>query len=667
MSRVPYLNQLGEALDVAIRESEPRRYAVWAGPAVAAAAFVAVFVVGVAILFVRDTVDVAVPTTTPPTTTVAPVTAGELPVQWARAPHSDVLDGLEFAQSMTLTGVDHGPVGYLAVGFEIVQTAPEGAQVGEPGSRGVLLSSSDGVTWRDAGSGVHRSDNVFQNVAFGPDRVALAGQGSDNFVRFWTSPDGLEWEPSEIVDSGTLGGAVAASLAATDGGFVAVGHGIVGDGRDSVSTGVVWRLNESGSWVETIDPSFDGASFNDVTADGGVLLVSGLFETGDGVSDAAIWRSEDGGSTWAYRVLPRVDDGGFVVVSAVAAGPISFVAAGFERADGAIWMSADGETWERVDDPDGVFVTEGMTTRIHDVIATDAGLVATGVAMYLSDSHRVTWVSEDGVEWLRIDLDEPHVIEGSSTYAFDLATDGATVLAVGRERTIDNQGIGAVWISPPPAGIEAIGPFVPEPEPEAGVYQLAIHPSRGVAATGVDVTVDGEAGAVDVVLVGDDGARHERCTIDITYGQGRCTFEVGDLAPGSYVVTIDDKEVFEEQPFEVLPEGSDVVVLGVSYQATLWPLVNMVRVENHGAVDVDISGWWIEETSTDRFLFPDGTVAEAGESIVVIQHSAGGFLTCPEGTATYFHVCFDLDSDGWHGAPLYLYDAAGQEIDSWNR
>lgn len=66
----------------------------------------------------------------------------------------------------------------------------------------------------------------------------------------------------------------------------------------------------------------------------------------------------------------------------------------------AIWVSADGFEWERVDDPD-VFGTSG-DVLIADVLATDDDLVALGYEGY----NRVIWISSSGSQWKRLPIEE---------------------------------------------------------------------------------------------------------------------------------------------------------------------------------------------------------------------------------------------------------------------
>ncbi len=81
-----------------------------------------------------------------------------------------------------------------------------------------------------------------------------------------------------------------------------------------------------------------------------------------------------------------------------------------------------------------------------------------------------------------------------------------------------------------------------------------------------------------------------------------------------------------------------------------------VVVENPGASDVDLSGWtMVSEIGSQSFVFPAGTVLEAGESFKLTSYEANG-------TGDFIMA----ESRIWNNSendPAVLYDANGVEID----
>jgi hypothetical protein len=126
--------------------------------------------------------------------------------------------------------------------------------------------------------------------------------------------------------------------------------------------------------------------------------------------DAAVWESADG-NTWARVPHDEATFGGPKdqwMLSVTAGGP-GFVAVGSdlpggrETAAGAVWVSPDGQTWSRVPHDEAVFGIAGTGTRIMDVTAGGPGLVAVGYEEAGGYQSAVVWVSADGNTWTRVD------------------------------------------------------------------------------------------------------------------------------------------------------------------------------------------------------------------------------------------------------------------------
>lgn len=276
--------------------------------------------------------------------------------------------------------------------------------------------------------------------------LAVAGSGGDGLVAVgsaddgaaaWTSPDGLAWQPADVVDTATPslravaiaddGAALAfggddleSSTVWTrsddgwmpdgDGGAVSDGEGGAGsvDGRVNAMTyadgvwfavgeridpegggaagGVVWRSQDGRTWSEaTTGLDVADGTVSDVAVDGDVLVVVGF--------------DIDGGRVWTGGIDGQVtaaDSATFAQaeVQGVANVDGQFVALGRGLGDLAptVWRSPDGTTWQR-SDVDGASFPPNVA--LHDLARVDGRLVAVGA----SASGGVVWSSDDGTNW----------------------------------------------------------------------------------------------------------------------------------------------------------------------------------------------------------------------------------------------------------------------------
>ena len=115
-----------------------------------------------------------------------------------------------------------------------------------------------------------------------------------------------------------------------------------------------------------------------------------------------LWASHDG-RTWVDVVRPEMDS-----VTAVTGGPHGFVATGKAGGEGAVWLSADGEVWERV--AEGSF-TSPVRLELNAASATSAGyaIAATeGECVWYPcpEQDVVIWTSEDGRSWSSVPSDD---------------------------------------------------------------------------------------------------------------------------------------------------------------------------------------------------------------------------------------------------------------------
>lgn len=215
-------------------------------------------------------------------------------------------------------------------------------------------------------------------------------------------------------------------------------------------TSVVWtRVGAQAAFVSTGDYAFMEA----VTVGGPGLVAVGADCPGtcaywqswsDADWEAAVWVSGDGDS-WSRLDLPDSVVGGIgdqVMLDVAGVGP-RLVAVGYDDQqwapvstneeiealpgpNGAIWASADGLEWERLEDPDGVF-SGPENIVITSVVARGSRLIAGGWV----DDKAAVWTSEDGYDWTRIPHQEDIFGGLDAVGIHELAAGGSGVVAVG--------------------------------------------------------------------------------------------------------------------------------------------------------------------------------------------------------------------------------------------
>jgi hypothetical protein len=202
------------------------------------------------------------------------------------------------------------------------------------------------------------------------------------------------------------------------------------------------------------DPMFDQMAIWTVTAGGPGLVAAGGSIGDEGtVVDAIVWVSTDG-FTWE-----RIDDPSFAAmippeditfgspatgIRDVAANSSVIVAAGFRGNDATTWLSEDGIQWSQSDDED--LLGEGFS-NILAVTEGGPGWVAVGDI----DMDGGVWVSEDGLDWVRVDDDDLLAGDRIDVTIYDVTAWNGGLIAVGAVgidgATGDRAGRGTIWIS----------------------------------------------------------------------------------------------------------------------------------------------------------------------------------------------------------------------------
>jgi hypothetical protein len=238
---------------------------------------------------------------------------------------------------------------------------------------------------------------------------------------------------------------------------------------------------------------------------GGPGLVAVGADASGGDEDAAVWVSADGFTWTRVQDMPALGGPGDQTMLSVTAGGPGLVAVGLDSADedlnGAVWVSTDGYTWVRSDE-DAVLGGPGLQ-YVRSVASTGEGLIAVGQDDMLvpGDLDGAVWLSEDGVTWSR--LLELIVFGGPGLQGLSAVLAWPSgLVAVG----LDGSGgdfDAAVWLSPDDKGFFWTGLNAPA---LGGVGDQGI---MDVAAGGpglVAVGTDGSGGDLDAaVWVSADG------------------------------------------------------------------------------------------------------------------------------------------------------------------
>ncbi|MFH1330465.1 MAG: hypothetical protein ABIJ48_07440, partial [Actinomycetota bacterium] len=182
---------------------------------------------------------------------------------------------------------------------------------------------------------------------------------------------------------------------------------------------------DGAAWV-----SSDGLAWTRVPDDAGVF--GGQHDYG--LHDGAQWLSDV--IAW---------NGGFVAVGGDGRGSDS------PECEAAVWLSPDGVTWTRVPDQEALGGPGGQAMTA--VTLGGPGLVAVGESNEtVFDPHAAVWLSADGVTWARVD---PTAIEGEGTVAgvgtgavmTDVIQGAPGLIAVGIVDPYGHQKLPAVWVS----------------------------------------------------------------------------------------------------------------------------------------------------------------------------------------------------------------------------
>jgi hypothetical protein len=173
-------------------------------------------------------------------------------------------------------------------------------------------------------------------------------------------------------------------------GVTAGGPGFVAVGFDGGKRAVVSLSSDGRAWLAVDSATFSNATMIGVTRVGGRLVAFGRDVTSEERVHAAVWTSTDG-ATWR-RTAESAAFEGSQLVAAVAGGPGIVAVGGLPHSDtAAMYVSPDGDAWERV--------ASFAQSFIWSVAVGGPGFVAVGWRRTDPHIRAAVWTSADGRTW----------------------------------------------------------------------------------------------------------------------------------------------------------------------------------------------------------------------------------------------------------------------------
>jgi hypothetical protein len=297
----------------------------------------------------------------------------------------------------------------------------------------------------------------------------------------WRSTDGRTWTGASSVPAATYG---EMTVVASD------GRAIYAAGTTGHLTGMVWRSLDGDRWeivgsgtLFGLGVCFEGCpSMTGIGVGPAGVVVLGYrvtVKSGKVTSDDAIWSSADGTGWVRVDGADLGSSGTRIDLGDVAAGGPGFVAVGqrFDRSGGlgqaAALTSVDGRHWSSAS-----ALPDGDRVVMQHVAVARSGIVALGQrCTEMGGCAAVTWRSVDAVAW------EPMVIAGDAIFYEHglLAPAGETLVLLGmvdQRVTAWTSTDARAWTPQPPSDAFA-------PGHELAIEDLAGGPGR-LAAIGYD-------------------------------------------------------------------------------------------------------------------------------------------------------------------------------------
>ena len=281
--------------------------------------------------------------------------------------------------------------GFIALGFD------------QPPSHAAAWSSTNAMTWRREDDLPAPGGSIISAAVVGQDGSVLAVGGSGPTAATWRTTDGASWTltqlPPPSADAGAGPGATErlSAVAAIPDGYVAGGYV---ESATATRTASLWRSSDGVTWKRAIVPVPDGSS--EVTGIA-ALSASDLIAVGivgdERRGSAAVWQSNDGGTTWSAIASPSFAAGRMLAVAA-GHGGVAAVGELQQQTGAAAWFSVDGSAWAVSSGPG--LDNGGLQMVMMAVGRSASGFAAAGWRSDAGNGSAVAWSSSDGRQWIHL-------------------------------------------------------------------------------------------------------------------------------------------------------------------------------------------------------------------------------------------------------------------------
>ena len=315
-----------------------------------------------------------------------------------------------------------------------------------PRFEAVAWTSADGLTW--ALHEIDATEFTFpESLAAGTDGSVVAVGRSGRSPAAWTTRDGTAWERHEVSILGTDGTAERMTAVAFGGGRFVAGGSVGPELADRRAR--FWSSTDGVSWQPAPDDAaaFANAEVRAITPFEGGFVAVGIVGDAQVQTDAVAWTSPNG-LTWTRIESPAFGGGRAVSVVAAPGGGLVAVGTTSERREAVAWTSRDGTTWTKSPtEPSrlypGYAEGAGGYTQMTDVAVVGNELLGIGIFQGLQRGIATSWVSRDGIQWQQA-VSAP-VQQQAEFYAVTAGGPGAIVVgAFGAPDAYVPQ----VWVTP---------------------------------------------------------------------------------------------------------------------------------------------------------------------------------------------------------------------------